>query len=239
MMKKILYVFIGIWSMVASLQGQMVQSLDAQNGIGFEIVLCDSTEVLVNEGSWRLKSSDFIRKGYTPVRVKIKNTTGTQVVISEKSVQFAPGTIKDVEMRLQRSEIIPALMTFVLGNGTGAILTGLFGLTAYCKDHNDLAQVKDMWLVKKSSQIAALCLGGWIAVNAIVPLSYYFSRSDNHCLYAVLSKALGEGEIIIGPNSSAEKILLVPVGVRGQFSFSVFDELTGAVVSKFYTDCAA
>jgi hypothetical protein len=198
---------------------------EMQNDIGISAVACERDEVLVNAGGWKLKASDFIKKGFKPVRVQVTNQSDQVVSISDASVRFDNVDMRAITEQFKCREILRPLGYLVASNTVFSIVTIVSII--FCYSINSSAG-----LVLLTAPLMA-CWGG---SNILAPFYWMKLRDANKKLHGIVMESLHAGHIIIPAHQNAEKIILVPVGFQQIFSFEVMNEDKGGTAAKFYID---
>jgi hypothetical protein len=198
---------------------------EMQNDIGISAVACERDEVLVNAGGWKLKASDFIKKGFKPVRVQVTNQSDQVVSISDASVHFDHIDMRAITEQFKYRENLRTLGYLVAANTVFSVLTITSVVFSYAINSG-------AGLVLLTAPLVA-CWGG---SNIYTPFYWMNLREANRKLHGIVMDSLHAGHIIIPPHQNAEKIILVPVGFQQIFSFAVMNEDKGGTAAKFYVD---
>jgi len=198
---------------------------EMQNDIGISAVACERDELLVNAGGWKLKASDFIKKGFKPVRVQVTNQSDKVVSISDASVRFDNVDMRAMTESFKCRENLRPLAYLAAANTVFGVLTGGSILICWAFDSGKGLVFTTMPLVA--------C---WLGSTIYTPFYWMNLREANRKLHGIIMDALHAGHLIIPPHQNAEKIILVPVGFQHIFSFEVMREDTGDTAAKFYID---
>jgi hypothetical protein len=207
---------------------------EMQNNIGISAVACKHDELLVDAGGWKFKTSDFIKKGFKPVRVQIVNHSDQVVSISDSSVHFASTDMHAITDQFKCRENLRPLAYFVITQSVfGSMTFGGLALSwlMFARNSRRVPPVAPIFL------LVGLVSGACWAISTIRTPFYWMNlREANRKLHDIVTNALHAGHIIIPPHHNAEKIVLVPVNFHHIFSFEVMNEGDGTTAAKFYVD---
>ncbi len=212
---------------------------EMQNNIGITAVACGTDELLVDAGGWKFKASDFINKGFKPVRVQVANQSDQVVSISDHSVQFSDSDIRALTEQLKCHENLRPLAYLIVTQSIcwtaiGAAIIGGFGgaLFSNSRRRNDPGTALFV-----ASIVGGLGAGLASFISFVRTPFYWMNlREANRKLHGIVMEALHMGHIIIPPHQTAEKIILIPLGYQRVFSFEVMNEGDGNTAAKFYVD---
>lgn len=224
-MKKIFAYAISV-GFVTFLSGQPRQFRDTQNNIGLCATLCSDEELVVDSDGWQLPAAAFIEKGYTPVRVQIKNISDQAVSISDGSIQYARPGIRKLNEFFEHPEIPRTLRRWVIRTIPSVVIGSFSCLYSILTNHMELND--------PCIRIFLLCWA-WQVINTFViaPCDFITFQNLNKQLGGALRKALPTGLMIVQPGVSVEKIFLIPQDINHSLEFRVFGQHTDTAAATF------
>ena len=201
---------------------------DTQNNIELCTTVCADDELIVNIDGWKLTTSHFIEKGYTPVWVELTNKSHHIISMSEASMQYVRPDMKElIELFRYDADVIASYRCSIrqlpfMGVGFAILIAGMYNTKKF-----DGYWTK-AFMLNFVFAVINMCI--------LYPYDWSMLQNLNKKLGGALRAAIPTGLIRIMPGFSAKKLFLVPQSICGLVEFQVFTEHANSSIATFKID---
>jgi hypothetical protein len=115
MVKRILLLIVSLIGLFP-FNNQAKQFRGIQDQVGIVATACENDAVIINSGGWKLRASDFISKGYRPIRISIENKCENLVTVSDDSVQGGGVSIVQLTEKFKHNTLETTIISWLLLN---------------------------------------------------------------------------------------------------------------------------